>query len=650
MRHHLARVAGCVCAAAQRRTDGSSGNAGDGGTRFSALIETLQADYGDTKAFIDPYTSVNDDDRFAGFADVFGLDAVDELLVAIVVAPDLDANIALAYGLLTGRTEAVRPTIGLALELAAIPTADPLAIIYLGETASLRKPGLVQIIGDGPRLVRTLRSPDRLVAYLLGDDTPAQQIADMTVAAVPIACPTARLIQRAFDAGARLVWLHSQLGTAGLATASGAFAVAGLRALVIDARRHADPATLAEAFRQAALDAALAGQGLVVNGAEVLGEPDAAGAARVLRDAVVPVIAVGDRAWEPRWLPEPVFSTDAPSLTPAERGELWQEALGESGYSALAGLRMTPEEIVDTSRYARTLAAARDTPLDVATVRDAARLVSGGAGSGAPRTTTAIRASLDDLVLPEHVHAELQRLVAWAAHRDEVLARGPVHGKGGKAGGIAALFSGSPGTGKTLAAHAIADELNIELFQVDLSSVIDKYIGETEKNLERIFHQAESRNVVLFFDEADALFGSRSEVRDARDRYANQEVSYLLQRIEHFDGITVLATNLRGNLDLAFSRRMQFVVHFPDPDEATRARLWSQHLLHAGNLDVDDPVDIGVLAGPIELSGGDIRNIVLAATYDAVSLGETVGMRHVRAAAVREYHKLGRSVPSVIAR
>ena len=176
--------------------------------------------------------------------------------------------------------------------------------------------------------------------------------------------------------------------------------------------------------------------------------------------------------------------------------------------------------------------------------------------------------SFADLVLPEHAAASLRQLVSWARVRDQVTARGPLRAKGS---GIAALFTGSPGTGKTLAANVIAEELSIDLFQVDLSAIVDKYIGETEKNLERVFQSAEALNVVLFFDEADALFGSRSEVRDSRDRYANQEVAYLLQRMEQFDGITILATNLRGNLDQAFSRRMSFIVHFPDPDPADPA-------------------------------------------------------------------------------
>jgi len=256
--------------------------------------------------------------------------------------------------------------------------------------------------------------------------------------------------------------------------------------------------------------------------------------------------------------------------------------------------------------------------------------------------------TFDDLQLPDDTRRELERLASWVRLRDTVTSGGAVQGLGGKGTGIAALFTGSPGTGKTLAAHVIADTAGLDLMQVDLSGVVDKYIGETEKHLERIFADAESMNVVLFFDEADSLFGKRSEVRDAHDRFANQEVAYLLQRMEQFDGITVLATNLKGNLDVAFSRRLHFIVHFPDPDEATRVRLWRGLLAQAGPLDPDDPVDVPALAAALEVAGGDIRNIVLSAVYDAAATASPVGMRQVTAAVVREYAKLGRRVPAEI--
>jgi SpoVK/Ycf46/Vps4 family AAA+-type ATPase len=326
---------------------------------------------------------------------------------------------------------------------------------------------------------------------------------------------------------------------------------------------------------------------------------------------------------------------------------MWNQALElapdvEPGEPALSALRLTPDEVLNAARYASRLAELRDEPVSSATARAAVRALSRSSAPSVSSSAFPEPAGFDDLVLPDRVMTELKRLVKWAAHRDDVLARGPVHGKGDQGDGITALFTGGPGTGKTLSAHVIAGELGLELLQVELPSIVDKYIGETEKNLERVFHEAEQRNVVLFFDEADALFGSRSEVKDAHDRYANQEVAYLLQRMEHFSGITLLATNLRGNLDKAFSRRMHFIIHFPDPDENTRRDLWTRLLGNAGALDGSDPIDVDVLSTSGDLNGGDIRNVVLAATYDAASEGSLTGMRHVLAAKEREFRKLGR--------
>jgi predicted nucleic acid-binding protein len=393
------------------------------------------------------------------------------------------------------------------------------------------------------------------------------------------------------------------------------------------------------------------GWGLLVIGAEVLAEPLDCAAFEVLEQAAVPVVAVGARPWNPAWLTRFPLIVDAEPLSVDDRAAIWRDTLGalaEDGAlrESLLGLRLTPDDVSEAARYARVLAAAQDIPVSPTLVREAVRRVGGSGGSGADRITVApaatARPGFDDLVLPEHTNAALRQLVTWARHRDEVAAKGPLRTRGR---GIAALFTGGPGTGKTLAAHVIAEELSIDLFQVDLSAVVDKYIGETEKNLEKVFHAAEALDVVLFFDEADALFGSRSDVKDARDRYANQEVAYLLQRMEHFDGITILATNLRGNLDRAFSRRMSFIVHFPDPDPAVRRRLWEHHLRQLPALDDSDPVDLDFLARSVELAGGDIRNIVLGAAYDAVSAGELVGMRRLVDATVREYRKLGRVMP-----
>ncbi len=641
MRDRLAWVAGRLAAAADRRPPSSE---------LAAMRAAVATDYADFAPFADPGIKPPKDDRMAELAEVFGVNELGVQLLTIAAGAELDANLALGYDLISGRPGPGAPTIGLALELAGVGTSEPAAFAGLGSADPLRQGRLLEVRGDGLRLNRTLRVPERVLAHLAGDDRPDPAVAALLLDVPPLRGSAAEQLARAVDTGSGLVWVHSVLGTAGTAVAAGGFAELGVAALVIDLRRMSATARPADLLADAAREAALGGLALVVAGADLL--EDAADFA-ALAGSPVPVAAVGSRPWPPSRLRAVPVTIEAPLLTAVERSSIWTRTLGvelepEPGHPSLANLRLSPEEILGVARHARSLAATRDEPLTQATLRDAARVLAAGAGGSG---TVAARApgppaTFEDLVLPERIVGELRRLVGWAAHRDEVIARGPVHGKGGKGSGITALFTGSPGTGKTLAAHVVADELNLELFQVDLSSVVDKYIGETEKNLERIFHEAESRNVVLFFDEADALFGKRSDVKDARDRYANQEVSYLLQRMEHFDGITVLATNLRGNLDLAFSRRMQFIVHFPDPDEATRLRLWRQHLDNAGDCDPDDPVDLPLLAGAVELAGGDIRNVVLAATYDAVSVDEPLGMRHVRAATIREFQKLGRRAPA----
>jgi len=204
---------------------------------------------------------------------------------------------------------------------------------------------------------------------------------------------------------------------------------------------------------------------------------------------------------------------------------------------------------------------------------------------------------------------------------------------------VSALFTGEPGTGKTMAAEVVAADLGLDLYVIDLSSVVDKYIGETEKNLERIFAGAEGVNGVLFFDEADALFGKRSEVSDAHDRYANLEVAYLLQRMERFDGLAILATNLRANLDEAFARRLSLLVEFTRPDAAHRRTLWQRYL---AAVPLDPDMDLDFCASAFEITGGDIRNIAVTAAYRAAAGGGRVDMAVLVRAVQAEYRKLGR--------
>jgi SpoVK/Ycf46/Vps4 family AAA+-type ATPase len=206
--------------------------------------------------------------------------------------------------------------------------------------------------------------------------------------------------------------------------------------------------------------------------------------------------------------------------------------------------------------------------------------------------------------------------------------------------GITALFAGDSGTGKTLSAEVVAAEVGLDLYVIDLSTVVDKYVGETEKNLDRIFVEADRVNGVLVFDEADALFGKRSEVRESKDRWANVEVAYLLQRMERFDGMAILTTNLRTNLDDAFLRRLDVVIDFPLPDEELRRRLWELNLRRG--VPTADDIDVGFLAGAFRISGGNIRNVVMAAAYLAATEARALGMTDLVRATRREYQKLGR--------
>jgi SpoVK/Ycf46/Vps4 family AAA+-type ATPase len=246
----------------------------------------------------------------------------------------------------------------------------------------------------------------------------------------------------------------------------------------------------------------------------------------------------------------------------------------------------------------------------------------------------------EDIVLPADALAQLREICQRVVHRDRVLGEWGFDRKlsGGK--GVNALFAGPSGTGKTMAAEIIARELELDLYRIDLSGVVSKYIGETEKNLDRVFHAAETANAILFFDEADALFGKRSEVRDSHDRYANVEISYLLQKMEEYEGVAILATNLRQNLDESFVRRLAFTVHFPFPDERDRRRIWSG--IWPAETPVAEELDLDSLAHHFRLSGGNIKNVALAAAFLAASDGGSVTMAHVIQATRREYQKLGK--------
>ncbi len=248
----------------------------------------------------------------------------------------------------------------------------------------------------------------------------------------------------------------------------------------------------------------------------------------------------------------------------------------------------------------------------------------------------------DDIVLPEAARSQLRDLAARARNRDRVLIEWQMRKGGGRGRGVTALFAGDSGTGKTMSAEVIAGELGLDLYTVNLATVVDKYVGETEKNLERIFTEAGGVNAVLLFDEADAIFGKRSEVRDAHDRYANIESAYLLQRMETFDGLAILATNLKSNIDEAFTRRLDMIIDFPPPDERSRLAIWQQCLKPPVPCGAD--LDLPFCANAFTLSGGNIRSAATTAGYLAAGRDGVIGMAELITAVQQEYRKLGRLV------
>ncbi|MFB7863242.1 AAA family ATPase [Streptomyces sp. NPDC056069] len=270
--------------------------------------------------------------------------------------------------------------------------------------------------------------------------------------------------------------------------------------------------------------------------------------------------------------------------------------------------------------------------------------VRGQSGAGLARLARRVEPAVgwDDLVLPPPTHRQLRELAVRARHRDQVLGQWGMRPGGGRGRGVIALFAGSSGTGKTMSAEVVAADLGMDLYVVDLSTVVDKYVGETEKNLERIFTEASAVNAVLLFDEADAIFGKRSEVKDAHDRHANVESAYLLQRMESFDGIAVLTTNLRANLDEAFTRRLDVIADFPVPDAAQRLALWERCL--GDRLPRADDLDLVFCAERFELAGGNIRACAVTAAYAAAAAGGSLTMAQLVTAVAEEYRKLGRLV------
>src|SRR5208282_862105 len=343
---------------------------------------------------------------------------------------------------------------------------------------------------------------------------------------------------------------------------------------------------------------------------------------------------------EPISLNRPLVRFDVEKPRPVEQRRLWASALGSCAADFNGALDELSEQFrvsAKTIFSVRSLLSNENGGLRPETVRTVCRTFS------RPKLENLAQridpcANWDDLVLPEIQRQMLRQLASQVRHRMKVHETWGFSEKGRRGLGLSALFVGASGTGKTMAAEVLARELGLDLYRIDLSAVVSKYIGETEKNLKQVFDAAEEGGVLLLFDEADALFGKRSDVKDSHDRYANIEVSYLLQRMEAYQGLAILTTNLKSALDRAFQRRLRFSVNFPFPDARQREAIWSRAFPSSTptqNLDFKKLSQLNV-------AGGNIRNIALNAAFMAAQAGVPVAMAHLVEAAKLEALKIER--------
>ena len=618
----------------------------------------------------------------AELASLFGLTAFDVDVLLACLAPELDSRYHRLYAYLHDDVTRRQPSVELVLNLLCADLSAKVAararfapgmplirnqIVHLGAEPTEPSPSLLQ---------RTLRLDPRIVRFLLGqgddeiDDRlqPYARVVTRAASLDDLVFPPqfrqqlARLATHGAAGNAALVlYFQGPYGTGKQVAAAACSPAPDGSLLVVDGQRMA-----AHSSEEFATLAHLAGREAILRGTPlywddfdaILGE----GPASPQLEAVLSVLErrpgmtflSGAIAWEPAGVLRDVTFVRLPFSLPGapERLRLWRTALAEDwagavdsavDLSALAGTyRLSGGQIRDAAVTARNLARARvpaDPQVGQADLRAACRLHSNQRLAALAVKVTP-NYSWDDIVLPPDQMAQLREIYDQAKHRALVHDSWGFDAKLAMGKGLSILFAGPSGTGKTMAADVLAGTLGLDLYKIDLSTVVSKYIGETEKNLARIFGEAATSNAIVFFDEADALFGKRTQVHDAHDRYANIEVSYLLQKMEEYDGIVILATNLRKNMDEAFVRRLHVTVEFPVPGVDDRRRIWTQ--IWPAATPRDPALDLDKLARHVEVTGGSIRNIALAGAFFAAADGGVVTMAHLLRATHREYQKMGK--------
>ncbi len=616
-----------------------------------------------------------DEPRFAWLVETFELDARDQDLLLIAAAPQIDPRLADLYARWQGHVTADRASEAFALHLLCAEADARLALrarlspqhvlcqqrlLDLATTrAANGEPRGPRALRVDPQILRTLfyegGIDPRLHAYCRliepGEDTRA------------LALP--RETWRILHAWATQAWqersplrLHwrGAVGSGRRQTAQALAQSLGARLLLADLRLLGEGLQAIDALLPLLREAWLGDAVLYIEGIEALPAAGMQVELERLLEAIDQDAGVVIIATSPAWSLPSHRLTDARVIDfvlpdAAQRRALWQRELAarglrldEQSLRALANrFRMNPLQIARSVRAAEIAARGRDA--DAAP--DADSLFS-AARAQAPQDLSQLArkvvpaARWSDLVLPEDAREQLRELCQRVEHAERVLDQWGFGGRLNLGKGTSALFAGPSGTGKTMGAEVIAGELRLDLYKIDLATIVSKYIGETEKNLDRVFTAARNANAILLFDEADAIFGKRSEVRDSHDRYANLEIAYLLQKMEEYDGLSILATNLKQNMDDAFLRRLTYTVLFPFPDAADRERIWRK--IWPERVPVSPAIDFARIAQHFKLSGGQIKNAALAAAYFASADVREVQARHVVHGIRRELQKQGKSM------
>lgn len=598
-------------------------------------------------------------------SNTFGLTQFDLDALLIAIASEFDLRYERLFAYLQDDVTRKRPTVDLLLTLLCSDNEARFAARgRLANGAPLLSHSLVRLVSDPnflhPPLLAQFVSPDEhmvrwvlsaaglhseLAGYCVRETSPH---AGQVMGSLPAAAQEelTRLAASIVAKRATVpIWLHSPVAGGTVATARAVAQAAGLPLLMLDGSRVL-PSDAERLLRLSLREAWLGGDLLCIDHADRwLEEPYvAARLAAALREPMCPVLLGAARS-----MPAELLGVALPIALPmpdtSQRKHCWLAELAcrgiqphDKSVDALATrFRLTPSQI--SAAVADAALRSHGAPSRAA-LEAAARAQSGDALATVADKVDS-RATWDDIVLPPDALAQLHELCNRVEQHDRVFNEWGFGRKLSRGRGTTALFSGGSGTGKTMAAEVIANALGLDLYRIDLARVVNKYIGETEKNLDRVFAAAERANAILLFDEADALFGKRSEVKDAHDRYANIEVSYLLQKMEEYDGIAILASNLADNLDEAFTRRLAFAIHFPLPDEAARLEIWRRAWPSAAK--IASNLDRSALARELKVAGGSIKNIALGAAFTAAANGGVIHEAHVAHAVQREYEKSGRT-------